>query len=73
MAAQREEDIAHLFRRAGLGASAADVDRFARLGVVGFASAVSFLVNYQTQPDDVDAHIGGIGLGASARPCRIRA
>ena len=67
MASQREEDIAHLFRRAGLGASAADLDRFARLGVLGFASAVSFLVNYQAQPDDVDAAIGSVGyVGVTA-------
>src|SRR5262245_35702262 len=68
MASQREEDIAHLFRRAGFGASAADVDRFARVGVLGFPSAVSFLVNYQAQPDDVDASIGAVGyVGVTSR------
>ena len=68
MAAQREEDVAHLFRRAGFGASGADIDRFARLGVLGFPAAVSFLVNYDAQPDDVDARIGTVGyVGVTAR------
>jgi uncharacterized protein (DUF1800 family) len=67
MAPQREEDIAHLFRRAGFGASAADIDQFARLGVLSFSTAVSFLINYQTQPDDVDTHIGQVGyVGTTA-------
>ena len=71
MAPQREEDIAHLFRRAGFGASAADVDRFARLGIVSFSTAVSYLLNYQAQPDDVDGKIGQAGYVSVASPARF--
>jgi uncharacterized protein (DUF1800 family) len=71
MAAQREEDVAHLFRRAGFGASPADVERFARLGVLAFPSAVSFLLNPQAQPDDVDAAIGTVGYVGVTSPGRF--
>ena len=62
MAPQREEDIAHLFRRAAFGASDADVARFARLGVLSFPSAAAYLLDYTAQPDDVE---GWARLGRS--------
>jgi uncharacterized protein (DUF1800 family) len=70
MAPQREEDIAHLFRRAGFGASAADITQFARLGILSFSTAVGFLINYEAQPDDVDDAIGKpgyVGVTAAGR------
>jgi uncharacterized protein (DUF1800 family) len=68
MAAQRDEDLAHLFRRAGFGAGTADIERFARLGALSYPAAVSFLVNYDAQPDDVDAAIGTVGhVGVTSR------
>src|SRR5262245_25138962 len=61
MAPQREEDIAHLFRRAGFGASAAEITQFARLGIVSFSTALGWLLNFEAQPDDADAQIGKAG------------
>jgi uncharacterized protein (DUF1800 family) len=45
----------HLLRRAGFGASPADLAIFAPLP---YGQAVARLVNYQLLPDDVDTHIG---------------
>jgi uncharacterized protein (DUF1800 family) len=68
MAPQREEDVAHLFRRAAFGASDADVARFARLGVLSFSSAAAYLLDYAAQPDDVDGFIGQPGyVGITSR------
>jgi uncharacterized protein (DUF1800 family) len=68
MAPQREEEIAHLFRRAGFGASDADLDDFARLGLFSFSTAAAYLLDYARQPDDVDASIGRPGyVGVTAR------
>jgi uncharacterized protein (DUF1800 family) len=61
MAPQRDELIVHLFRRAGFGASDTDLSTFAQLGPLGFTSAVSHLVNYAQQSDDVDSNIGKPG------------
>ena len=52
MAPQREEDIAHLFRRAGFGTSDAEVAQFARLGLLSFNTALGYLLNPDSQPDD---------------------
>jgi uncharacterized protein (DUF1800 family) len=59
--AQREEDIAHLFRRAGFGTSDAELTQFVRLGIVGFSTAAAYLLDYSTQPDDADGFIGSPG------------
>jgi len=68
MAADREETIAHLFRRAGFGVSDAELTSFARAGIGGFTAAISYLVNYTAQPDDVDQHIGAPGyVGTTSR------
>src|SRR5215471_10904536 len=61
MAPQREEEIAHLFRRAGFGASAADLSEFARLGILSYSTAAAYLLDYTNQPDDVDSFIGRPG------------
>ena len=61
MAPTREEELQHLLRRAGFGASAADVARYARLGLLSYTTAVAHLIAYEAQPDDVDAKIGQIG------------
>ena len=58
----REEDLEHLLRRAGFGATDSDVNAFARLGLLSFSTAVAHLVDYSTQPDDVDDLIGQVRL-----------
>jgi uncharacterized protein (DUF1800 family) len=68
MAPQREEDLEHLLRRAGFGATEAEVGEYARLGFLSFPTAVAHLVNYNAQPDDVDDYIGRVGYaGVTAR------
>jgi uncharacterized protein (DUF1800 family) len=68
MAPEREETIAHLFRRAGFGASDAELTAFARAGIGGFTASVAYVVNYQAQPDDVDQYIGTPGyVGTTSR------
>ena len=68
MPSQREEDLEHLLRRAGFGATDSDVNAFARLGLLSFSTAVAHLVAYDTQPDDVDDQIGKIGyVGVTAQ------
>jgi uncharacterized protein (DUF1800 family) len=48
-------DIDHLLRRAGFGASPADVETFRDMSTT---AAVAHLVDYEGRPDDVDARIG---------------
>src|SRR5215813_12015734 len=45
----------HLFRRAGFGASASDLQAVAGMS---YASIVDYLVDFEKQPDDVDSKIG---------------
>src|SRR5512132_570224 len=52
---QLTPEIHHLLRRAGFGASPADVETFRNMS---FADAVAHLVDYEGRPDDVDARIG---------------
>jgi uncharacterized protein (DUF1800 family) len=52
---QLHPDIDHLLRRAGFGASAADVSTYREMST---AAAVAHLVDYEGRPDDVDARIG---------------
>jgi uncharacterized protein (DUF1800 family) len=61
MASGREQDIEHLFRRAGFGATQQDVADHARLGFLGFSNAAARLLDYSGIPDDVDQHIGTPG------------
>ena len=52
---QLSPEIDHLLRRAGFGASPADVEIFRNMSM---AAAVAHLVDYEGRPDDVDARIG---------------
>jgi uncharacterized protein (DUF1800 family) len=53
--AQINPEIDHLLRRAGFGVSADDVGIF---GDMSTGTAVSYLVDYEGRPDDVDSRIG---------------
>src|SRR4029077_8066593 len=53
-----DEQIEHLLRRAGFGASAADLGAY---GSGTYVAAVDRLVNYERLPDDVDSKIGQAG------------
>ena len=52
---QLSPDIDHLLRRAGFGASVADVERFRDMSL---PAVVAHLVDYEGRPDDVDMRIG---------------
>src|SRR5438045_6496649 len=52
---QLDPAIDHLLRRAGFGASAADVETFRDMSP---AAAVAHLIDYAGRPDDVDERIG---------------
>jgi uncharacterized protein (DUF1800 family) len=68
MSTQRDQDLEHLFRRAGFGASRQDVADYARLGFLGFSSAAAHLVGYSRLPDDVDDYIGTPGYAGITAP-----
>jgi uncharacterized protein (DUF1800 family) len=57
----REQDLEHLFRRAGFGASQQETAEFARLGFLSFSTAAARLLDYSRIPDDVDERIGAPG------------
>jgi uncharacterized protein (DUF1800 family) len=50
-----DPEIDHLLRRAGFGAAPAEVDTFSRMST---SAAITYLVDYEGRPDDVDARIG---------------
>jgi len=52
------DELQHLLRRAGFGASTDDLTAF---GNLSYAQAVDRLVDYELLPDDVDSHIGAAG------------
>src|SRR3954469_22581405 len=52
---QLSPEIDHLLRRAGFGASPSEISTFRDMSM---ASGVSYLVDYEGRPDDVDARIG---------------
>jgi uncharacterized protein (DUF1800 family) len=52
---QLNQEIDHLLRRAGFGASPADVETFRDMST---DDAIAHLVDYEGRPDDVDARIG---------------
>jgi uncharacterized protein (DUF1800 family) len=52
---QLSPEIDHLLLRAGFGASPADVEIFRNMST---AAAVTYFVDYEGRPDDVDARIG---------------
>jgi uncharacterized protein (DUF1800 family) len=57
----RDQPIEHLLRRAGFGASAAELDAYA---AAGYGAVVDRLVDFERVPDDVDANIGRPGFVA---------
>ncbi len=62
------EQVAHLLRRAGFGATPADLARFETTPI---SDVVDFLVDYDRLPDDVDTHIGQsdyVGVTAGRGP-----
>ena len=68
MAITREQEIDHLLRRAGFGASEDEVTAYTNLGFAGFSAAVSQVLNYKAVADDVDGVIGKPGyVGITAR------
>ena len=68
MATTREQEIEHLLRRAGFGAPEDQVTAYTKLGFAGFSAAVSQVLNYRTEADDVDSFIGTPGyVGITAR------
>ena len=52
---QLDPDIQHLLRRAGFGVGTAESDTFSKMSL---SAAVTYLVDYEGRPDDVDARIG---------------
>src|SRR5215813_10325186 len=57
--------LGHLLRRAGFGASSAELAVYAKLS---YSQAVDQLVNYEQLPDTVDGHIGQSGyVGTTSR------
>jgi uncharacterized protein (DUF1800 family) len=68
MRSSREQEIDHLYRRAGFGASEEEIDDYTRLGFASYAAAAARLLNYSDIPDDVDSFIGVPGyVGVTAR------
>jgi uncharacterized protein (DUF1800 family) len=68
MRSRRDQEIDHLYRRAGFGASQAEVDELAKLSFASFAGGVVRLLAYHDIPDDVDTFIGRPGyVGVTAR------
>ena len=65
---RREQEIDHLYRRAGFGASQEEVDEYTKLSVASYAGAVARLLGYEEFEDNVDSLVGGTGyVGVTAR------
>ncbi len=64
----REQEIDHLYRRAGFGASQEEVETYTSLSFASYAASVARLLNYSQIPDDVDSFIGRPGyVGVTGR------
>ncbi len=61
MRSRREQEIDHLYRRAGFGASQQEVDAYTNLSFASYTASVARLLNYADIPDDVDSFIGRPG------------
>ncbi|HEY7068222.1 MAG TPA: DUF1800 domain-containing protein [Chloroflexota bacterium] len=59
---QSRRELAHLLRRAGFGATPAELDAAARLG---YDATIDRLLYYERVPDDVDARLGALDLDQS--------
>jgi hypothetical protein len=59
--------IEHLLRRAGFGASPADLASFDGMSMSG---VVDYLLNFEDQPDDTDTHIGNPVVRVGLQPRR---
>src|SRR5712691_12222721 len=58
-----DQQLQHLLRRAGFGASSDDLVTFSELS---YSAAVDRLINFERIPDDVDAKIGQPGYVGTA-------
>jgi uncharacterized protein (DUF1800 family) len=68
MASRREQEIDHILRRAGFGATEEEVVRYSSLGFGGATLALSRLLSFKQIPDRVDDLIGQPGyVGITAR------
>ena len=68
MRSGREQEIDHLYRRAGFGASQEEVEAYTSLSFASYAASVARLLNYADIPDDVDSLIGRPGyVGVTGR------
>ena len=68
MVSGREQEIDHILRRAGFGATQEEVDSYARLSFAGPTFALARLLNYTGIPDEVDGRIGTPGsVGITTR------
>jgi len=68
MSSRREQEIEHLFRRAGFGASQEEIDAHNRLSFASYSGAAAQLLNYSEFPDDVDQFVGTPGyIGVTGR------
>jgi uncharacterized protein (DUF1800 family) len=65
---QTRRELAHLLRRAGFGATPAELDAAARLG---YDATVERLLNYERVPDDVESRIAALDLDVT-RPDGMR-
>ena len=68
MRSGREQEIDHLYRRAGFGASQEEVETYTSSSFASYSASVARLLNYSEIPDDVDSFIGRPGyVGVTAR------
>lgn len=68
MSSPREQELAHLFRRAGFGTTPEELARYGRLAFFGYSQALAGLLDYAGTPDTVDNFIGSPGyVGITAR------
>ena len=68
MRSGREQEIDHLYRRAGFGSSQEEVESYTSLSFASYAASVSRLLDYSDIPDDVDTLIGRPGqVGVTGR------
>src|SRR5215510_8314577 len=68
MRSRREQEIDHLYRRAGFGASQQEIDAYTNLSFASYTASIARLLNFADMPDDVDSFIGRPGyVGVTGR------